>query len=237
MDQISQIKQKLDIVTLVGTYVSLKKSGNSYKGLCPFHSEKSPSFMVSPELQIFKCFGCFPTGSPVQTPDGLKNIEEIRKGDLVISGKGLSRKVLLTYERLFKGLLITAKVRMLGGNIAFTDDHNVFTLGQGYTTSYKYLSKRLKKYDKALPEKRKLSSAKYFPIRKVKAGELKLGQALLYPIKQGNKDIVSLDLKKYYTKILPNHGTKPRKIHQGVSCDSDLVSLESKIIRSRPITA
>ncbi len=181
--------------------------------------------MVSPELQIFKCFGCFPTGSPVQTPDGLKNIEEIRKGDLVISGKGLSRKVLLTYERLFKGLLITAKVRMLGGNIAFTDDHNVFTLGQGYTTSYKYLSKRLKKYDKALPEKRKLSSAKYFPIRKVKAGELKLGQALLYPIKQGNKDIVSLDLKKYYTKILPNHGTKPRKINYTVPVEKDFLEI------------
>lgn len=58
MDTISQIKQALDIVDVVGSYISLKKSGHSYKGLCPFHADHNPSFMVSQELQIYKCFVC-----------------------------------------------------------------------------------------------------------------------------------------------------------------------------------
>lgn len=61
-DQVDEIKQKTDIVSLISEYVPLKKAGRNYKGLCPFHSEKTPSFMVSPELQMYKCFGCGEAG-------------------------------------------------------------------------------------------------------------------------------------------------------------------------------
>lgn len=57
-DQIEEVKQKTDIVSLIGEYIEVKKAGRNYKALCPFHSEKTPSFMISPELQIYKCFGC-----------------------------------------------------------------------------------------------------------------------------------------------------------------------------------
>jgi len=75
MDQISQIKQQLDVVNVVGSYVQLKKSGKNYTGLCPFHSEKSPSFMVSPELQIFKCFGCGKSGDILQFVQDIEGVD------------------------------------------------------------------------------------------------------------------------------------------------------------------
>lgn len=53
-----RVKQQADIVRVVGEYVRLKKSGQNYSGLCPFHGEKTPSFAVHPVKQIFHCFGC-----------------------------------------------------------------------------------------------------------------------------------------------------------------------------------
>src|SRR3989344_5857763 len=58
MDQIEEVRRKTDIVQLISEAVTLKKAGRNFKALCPFHEEKTPSFMVSPERQMFKCFGC-----------------------------------------------------------------------------------------------------------------------------------------------------------------------------------
>ncbi|MDD4178918.1 MAG: DNA primase [Candidatus Margulisbacteria bacterium] len=57
-EKIEEIRQKADIVSVISEYVSLKKRGRNYLGLCPFHSEKTASFTVSPEKQLFHCFGC-----------------------------------------------------------------------------------------------------------------------------------------------------------------------------------
>ncbi|HVF68959.1 MAG TPA: DNA primase, partial [Xanthomonadales bacterium] len=57
MDQVAQIREKIDIVSLLSEYMTLKKAGRNFKALCPFHSEKTPSFVISPERQIWHCFG------------------------------------------------------------------------------------------------------------------------------------------------------------------------------------
>jgi DNA primase len=57
-DKVAEIKSRLDIVELISEYVSLKKAGRNFLGLCPFHNEKTPSFTVNREKQMFYCFGC-----------------------------------------------------------------------------------------------------------------------------------------------------------------------------------
>ncbi|MDI7259435.1 MAG: DNA primase [Thermodesulfobacteriota bacterium] len=56
--KVSEIRDRASILEVVSDYISLKKAGKHYKGLCPFHTEKTPSFMVNEEKQIFHCFGC-----------------------------------------------------------------------------------------------------------------------------------------------------------------------------------
>jgi DNA primase len=57
-DIIDQVRDASDIVQVIGEYIRLKKRGRNYLALCPFHTEKTPSFSVSQDKQIFHCFGC-----------------------------------------------------------------------------------------------------------------------------------------------------------------------------------
>lgn len=73
-EYIEELTRRVDIVDLVGSYVQLKRKGRLYSGLCPFHSEKTPSFYVYPDTQSFYCFGCGAGGSAVSFMQKMDNI-------------------------------------------------------------------------------------------------------------------------------------------------------------------
>ena len=72
---VDEIKSVANIVDVIGDVVSLTKKGANYHGLCPFHNEKTPSFVVSETKQIFTCFGCHATGDVIEFVKKYNNIE------------------------------------------------------------------------------------------------------------------------------------------------------------------
>lgn len=74
-DIIDEIRNSNDIVDVISQYVILKRSGRNFMGLCPFHKEKSPSFCVSPDKQIFHCFGCGVGGNVIHFVSKIENLD------------------------------------------------------------------------------------------------------------------------------------------------------------------
>ncbi len=119
------VKERVDIVQLVGERVALRKAGRAYKGLCPFHPEKTPSFTVDPERRTYKCFGCLPPGSLIKTAKGPRPIEIIGAGDVVYAGDGLLHPVLGTPAHMFRGSLVKLTCAPFKVPLFLTPDHRV----------------------------------------------------------------------------------------------------------------
>lgn len=93
---IDELKMNIDIVDVIGKEVSLKKAGSNYKGLCPFHSEKTPSFMVSEEKQIFNCFGCGEKGDLIKFVQRFYNLSFMDAIDKLCEDYGIKKP---TFEK------------------------------------------------------------------------------------------------------------------------------------------
>ncbi|MBI5613397.1 DNA primase [Candidatus Gottesmanbacteria bacterium] len=110
MGDIDEVKSRIDIVDFIGSRVKLSKAGRNFKGLCPFHSEKSPSFMVSPDRQVFHCFGCGKGGSAI---DFLMELEHLEFSEALVelaekTGVALEHKASTTESGKLKEQIYSA---------------------------------------------------------------------------------------------------------------------------------
>ncbi|MEI7636615.1 MAG: DNA primase [Syntrophus sp. (in: bacteria)] len=139
-DKIDEIKRRINIVDLVSGFVSLKQAGRNFSGLCPFHKEKTPSFTVSPDKQIFYCFGCGEGGNAlafVMKINGLTFPEAIRylakKTGVSLPERSLSRQ---EKEQL------TLKERMLRLHALVSDYYLARLRGKDCQKAQTYLQNR-----------------------------------------------------------------------------------------------
>jgi len=133
---VDDIKNKLDVVDLISGYIRLQKAGRNYKAPCPFHSEKTPSFMVSSERQLWKCFGCNKGGSVF---DFVMEMEGVEFGDAL---KILAQRTGVELKKMDPKLK-TERTRLYEicqlANLFFVKQLEASKSGKGIR---KYLSKR-----------------------------------------------------------------------------------------------
>jgi len=92
IDQVAEVKERVDIVEVISTYLTLKKAGSNFKVACPFHNEKTPSMMISPERQTFKCFGCGEGGDVITFIEKIEGLDFYNALKLLADRAGVKLK-------------------------------------------------------------------------------------------------------------------------------------------------
>ncbi|MBR6504906.1 MAG: DNA primase [Clostridia bacterium] len=140
---IDEIRNSNDIVDVISQYVTLKRSGRNFFGLCPFHKEKSPSFSVSPDKQIFHCFGCGVGGNVIHFISKIENIDFRETLEVLAERSGIS---LPTLESSQDNKLLELKTKVYEINMIAAEFY--------HENLYKPTSKEAQEYIK----KRKLGN-------------------------------------------------------------------------------
>lgn len=94
--EVAELKQNTDIISIVSNYVNLKKSGKNFIGLCPFHKEKTPSFIVDPQTQLYHCFGCGNGGDVISFMMKTENLSFIEAVEVIAEKTGYTLKYVET---------------------------------------------------------------------------------------------------------------------------------------------
>lgn len=146
---IEEIKNSNDIVDIISQYVNLKRSGRNFFGLCPFHKEKSPSFSVSPDKQIFHCFGCGAGGNVIHFISKIENADFKEAIGILANRAGIELPTLNNYEDN-KTALLKSKVYEINQIAAEFYHQNLYKptskIGQEYIKKRKLDNRTLKSF-------------------------------------------------------------------------------------------
>jgi len=159
--QIEEIREKIDIVNLVSKYVEIRPAGKNFVGLCPFHHEKTPSFIVSPDIQRYKCFGCGQSGDIFNFIQEIENLDfpetleklakeagvelkKIKRNPHIERLELLNRKATEYYFRELKKKENTVALRYLTNDRKYTKD-SIRSFALGYAPGRRNLKTFLKK--------------------------------------------------------------------------------------------
>jgi len=118
--ELEDFKSKCDIVKVVSHYVSLEKAGSSYRGLCPFHEERTPSFYVNPEKKFFHCFGCGAGGDVIEFVKKIENVSFIEAVQKVAEICGISPPVVTNDSFYSKYTLMMDSIAQAYKNTLFS---------------------------------------------------------------------------------------------------------------------
>lgn len=139
-EKIAEIQRASDIVQIISEYVNLKQSGKNFLGLCPFHSEKTPSFTVNPEKKLFKCFGCGEGGAVFQfimKQEGIGFVEAVK---LVASKSHIDLSYLYNQKGTYS---LAEKTRLINTNdFAAKFYHKILLTSEQGRLARDYLQKR-----------------------------------------------------------------------------------------------
>lgn len=139
-EYITEIQHTADIIQIISEYVQLRQSGRNFIGLCPFHTEKTPSFTVNPEKKLFKCFGCGEGGTVFQFIMKHEGVDFVESVKLVASKSHIDLSHLSTKET---SLAVTEKANLLNiTSLAAKLYHKILQDGEDGRAARSYLQQR-----------------------------------------------------------------------------------------------